>query len=71
MLAGGLGHAVDRRGEADLVAGFLLVGDIRHAGTVGAHDYGCQMRCAVALFIQVAHFVGYFIFDLQGGSLAV
>ena len=70
-LGGLVAHAVDTGGEPHLVARLLLVGDVGHARPVLAHDYCGQMRCAVPLLGQLAHLVGYFVFDLQGHRLAV
>ena len=71
LLGGGLRHAVDRRGEAHLVGGLLLVGDVRLAGAVGAYDDCCQMGRTHAFGGQLPHLVGYLFLDLQGQGLAV
>ena len=70
-LGGLLTQAVDAGGEAHFVGGFLLVGDVGHAGPVFADDDSSQMGSTVALLGQRSHLVGYLVLDLQGHGLAV
>ena len=70
-LGGLLAHAVDTGGEAHLVGGFLLVGDIGHTGPVLAYNYSGQMGSTVTLLGQRTHLIGYLVLDLQGQRLAV
>ena len=71
LLGDGLREAVDGGDESDLVAGFFLVGHVGLAGTVVAYDDRGQMRGAVSLEGELSHFVGDFVFNLQGHGLAV
>lgn len=65
------GVAVDRRGEADLVAGFFLVGDIGLAGAVVAYEDGGEMGCTTALSGKVADLVGDLFFELDSKLFSV